>query len=366
MCSDFVLPNGGDLVISGRTLDWETPLYSRLYKVPAGTEFASYAPAGQPVETWKSSYNFVGIQFPLLTLLEEVIRSYEDPPVVDWQHFVCMVDGLNEAGLSAAILWIPGSEFPPVSDTTANLCAFELVTWIVSNYDNTDSLQHDLEGGKINIWAGIPKGQMTMHYAVHDRRGHTLIIEAIDGRLQFYASGPDKPRPPFGAEPTATHVLTNYPPVPWQLKNMYSYINLTPENTAKEVVGQDINGSGLLGLPGDSTPPSRFSRATILTHAMPPQTQTQAGIEQALHVLNRLDVIRGEIRKANEFETPGDYSQWSVVRDHTEAGYYFRTSENLNLRGVLLNALDWQGITSINIDSTDGNWFDDVTSSLNT
>ena len=73
-------------------------------------------------------------------------------------------------------------------------------------------------------------------------------------------------------------VLTNSPEYPWHLVNLRNYVNLRPEPAASvELGGEKLtpvgSGSGLLGIPGDYTPPSRFVRAAfLLNNSRVPQT----------------------------------------------------------------------------------------------
>ncbi|MEH4990380.1 linear amide C-N hydrolase [Enterobacter asburiae] len=60
--------------------------------------------------------------------------------------------------------------------------------------------------------------------------------------------------------------MTNSPFLDWHLTNLHNYVNLHPEDvTPLKIEGTTEhplgNGSEMPGLPGDSTPPSRFVRA---------------------------------------------------------------------------------------------------------
>ena len=61
-------------------------------------------------------------------------------------------------------------------------------------------------------------------------------------------------------------------------------------------------GSGMLGLPGDFTPPSRFVRAVAFSQSgFQPKTEHD-GIIEAFHVLNQFDIPKGAARESEKDE----------------------------------------------------------------
>ena len=78
------------------------------------------------------------------------------------------------------------------------------------------------------------------------------------------------------------------------------------------------NGTGLMGLPGDVTPPSRFVRATVLTQVASTAGSAREAVNQAFHSLDLVSVPRN-------LAASGDYTQWYVVRDHDNLVYYVRS-----------------------------------------
>ena len=93
-------------------------------------------------------------------------------------------------------------------------------------------------------------------------------------------------------------VITNSPTYDWHLTNLRNYLHLSPDARQTMALG-DLNltplgaGSGMLGLPGDYTPPSRFVRATALTaSARPLKTSTDAVFE-AFRILDNFNIPLG-------------------------------------------------------------------------
>ena len=92
-----------------------------------------------------------------------------------------------------------------------------------------------------------------MHWAITDAAGKQIVVEYVGGSLHVYDA-------PLG-------VMTNSPSYDWHLTNLRNYINMRPvawpDMKISGMVLKPIGmGSGMLGLPGDITPPSRFIRAS--------------------------------------------------------------------------------------------------------
>jgi penicillin V acylase-like amidase (Ntn superfamily) len=105
-------------------------------------------------------------------------------------------------------------------------------------------------------------------------------------------------------------------------------------------------GSGMLGMPGDFTPPSRFVRAVAFSQsALPSQTGEDAVIE-AFHILNQFDIPKSAARE-NEKDEHGnvlaDYTVWIAASDLKAKRYYFRTYENSQIRMVDAETEEEQG-----------------------
>ncbi len=135
-------------------------------------------------------------------------------------------------------------------------------------------------------------------------------LDALDGLLDY-------------AEPQdAAHVLTNAPTYDWHLVNLRNDLNLStvgmPSQQVVTANGTAIGqGGGLVGIPGDYTPPSRFVRATFLRHNVP-QPATAAEAAQAIgHVLNNVDIPRGIAQSREGNQLISDYTQWIAIKDLT-------------------------------------------------
>lgn len=59
-------------------------------------------------------------------------------------------------------------------------------------------------------------------------------------------------------------------------------------------------GSGMLGLPGDFTPPSRFVRAVALSQAAEPAADATGSALVAAHILDSFDIAKGFVRSGDD------------------------------------------------------------------
>ena len=174
------------------------------------------------------------------------------------------------------------------------------------------------------------KGVPPLHVAVSDATGKALVIEFADGQMNVYDN-------PFG-------VLTNSPAFPWQLTNLRNYVNLDAADV-KPLVANGVtlpptgHGAGMLGLPADATPPSRFVRTFFNTQNAAPVKDARAALNLALHILNAVDIPQGVDRLSGK-TLVGDYTQWTVVKDLTNRVVSFRSYGDLSPKAIDLKKLD--------------------------
>jgi choloylglycine hydrolase len=126
--------------------------------------------------------------------------------------------------------------------------------------------------------------------------------------------------------------------------------NLTVEDLEPEVenVGPPVQlgsvklepfgqGSGMLGLPGDFTPPSRFVRAVAFSQSVFPSETGRDAVLEAFHILNQFDIPKGTAREHQKDEhgnVLADYTIWTAASDLKGKQYYFRTYENSQIRMI--------------------------------
>ncbi len=183
-------------------------------------------------------------------------------------------------------------------------------------------------------------GPLPLHWTIHDASGGSIVVEYLGGKLHIHDN-------PIG-------VLTNSPPFDWHQNNLRNNINLTNINVdglklgAVEVqpLGQ---GTGLVGLPGDYTPPSRFLKATALAFSALPVATAAEGITLAFHILNAVDIPLGAVAEKTPSKDGSattlsyDKTEWASVYDLQHRIAYFRTYGDLTIRKIDLTQVDFGG-----------------------
>ena len=318
-CTGITLhPKDGSIVF-GRTLEFAMDMKSNIIVVPRGREYVGTASIGkgqgnQPGLRWKTKYGIVG-------------TNAFDMPVT--------LDGLNERGLCVGLFYFPGyAKYNTVkpADFGNTLAPWELGVYLLGTCSNVNEAV--LAAKKVLVGPAVQKDMGIVppaHYIVTDTSSNCVVLEYIEGELKVHAN-------PLG-------VMSNSPSFDWHMTNLSNYVNLTVNNVPQiDVGGKKIpglgQGSGMLGLPGDFTPPSRFVRAVAFAQSAVPVDSAREGVLQAFDILNQFDIPRGAARGIENGHELADYTLWTAVSDLTNRRYYYRTFDNSRIRMVDLKAVD--------------------------
>ena len=104
------------------------------------------------------------------------------------------------------------------------------------------------------------------------------------------------------------------------MTNLRNYINLSSKDVESAKLG-DLAlpafgaGSGLHGMPGDFTPPSRFVRASIFSQSAAPNATADDAVFAAFHILNQFDIPRGSVQNSAVGGTVDEITEWTSVSD---------------------------------------------------
>ena len=316
-CTGITLTAADNSFVLARTVDWSGSEMDNLYVIsPRDHTEQSLLPDGSKGGMkFTSKYGFVGL-------------GMQRPEFI--------VDGTNEAGLSAALFYFPdyGKYVPYSSADNANTLAdFQVVSWILSNFSSIDEVKSAID--TVNV-VNIDPTASTVHWRIAEASGRVVVMEIIDGIPTFYEN-------PLGT-------IANSPEFTWHLTNLDNYINLQSGTIAPTVFGpiklQSLShGTGLLGLPGDFSSPSRFVRASFFKNYSITQPDAAATIKQAFHILNNFDVPFGttQAAKSGTFDMPSA-TQWTIATDITNRKIYYHTMYNRTIRRIDMNTIDFETV----------------------
>ena len=105
------------------------------------------------------------------------------------------------------------------------------------------------------------------------------------------------------------------------------------------------HGSGMLGLPGDFTSPSRFVRATFYQTTAPVLETGFDTVVQAFHILNAFDIPIGTQHARKDIpEGLPSATQFTAVTDQSSMKLYYRTAWNSNIRCIDLLHINFHNV----------------------
>ena len=320
-CTSFVLKAADGTAVYGRTMEWGAfDLNSRLVVVPRGHEFTGHTPDGKAGLTWRGRHGAVA-----LDALEKDL----------------LTDGMNEQGLVVGALYLPGfAKYQPYEPDAAarSLGPGDMASYLLTRFATVDEVRAGLEDVRVVPIPEKALGGITppLHWMVAERSGRAIVVEYLEGRLHVF----DNP----------LRVLTNAPSFDWHMTNLRNYVNLSPVALPGMRL-EDLDftplggGSGLIGLPGDFTPPSRFVRAVAFTQTARRTPDGPETVYEALRILDNFNVPLGASEGSNvqgtALEGMRSSTIWTSVADTGNLVYYYHTQHNRRLRMADLKKIDF-------------------------
>jgi choloylglycine hydrolase len=321
MCTGIRLIAENYTVVNGRTMEFGLDLKSEVMISPRGYSRAGITPQGGQGLTWTANYASVGANAFAMDVL---------------------VDGLNEKGLSAGLFYFPGfAGYMPYrpADADRTLAPWQVVSWMLDQFSSVDEVRAGIETIVVPD-VKLQEHALEAHFVVHDASGACIVIEYVGGRLNVHQN-------PLG-------VITNSPSFDWHMTNLRNYINYSFNNVEPVTLGSvELSpfgqGSGMIGIPGDVTPPSRFLRAAAYSQSVLPSATGPEAVLTAFHILNNFDIPKGSVREKDENDkVVADYTLWTSVNDLGAKQFYFRTHENSQIRMVDLMKMDLDATELVN------------------
>lgn len=318
-CTGITLKAKDGAVVYGRTMEWGSfDLNSQVVVYPRGHKFTAHTPDKKPGVTWKGTFGFVGL---------------------DGLDAEVTLDGMNEKGLAVGGFYHPGfAEYQKYDPQKANECMgpADVIAYLLSTCATVDEAKAAIAKVRVTPVVASAIGMAPpAHYLVTEPNGKAVVIEYLKGELKLFDA-------PLG-------VITNAPAYDWHETNLRNYINLSPVALpGKKIEDLDFKplggGSGMIGLPGDFTPPSRFVRAVAFSKTARPTPTGEETVYELFRILDNFNVPLGAAEGEGEATTKGMRSStiWTTVWDTKNQVLYYHTQNNRRVRKVDLSKIDFR------------------------
>lgn len=297
-CTRTLYVGDGNLVLTGRTLDWDEDMYSNLWVFPAGMK--RNGAAGANSIQWTSRYGSV------------VTSGYE----------AGSADGMNEKGLAANLLYLAESKYGSPTAGRPNLSIVAWPQYVLDSYATVAEAVEALRKEPFTVIAPtLPNGApAALHLSISDPSGDSAIFEYVDGKLVIH----------HGKQYA---VMTNSPVYDQQL--------------ALNDYWKEIGGTTFL--PGTARAADRFVRASFLLSAIPRKTDknfiksvpeqsfTYQAVASVMSVMRSVSVPLG-LTTPNEPNIAS--TLWRTVADQKNLVYYFDSATRPNTFWVSLAKID--------------------------
>jgi choloylglycine hydrolase len=318
MCTSFQLKADDGSVCVARTMEFPDMLGADLTVIPRGVALTSESPGGAGA-TWTTRYGVVGMD------------AVGKP---QW-----LTDGMNEAGLYAGALYMPGfASYPePDADATKNLAVLDAVTFVLTQASTVagafELLATRTVWGPVNAMLGATP---PLHIVLHDATGDAGVVEFEDAAAQY--------------RPNPLGVATNAPYLDWHYDNVRNWLprigaaNPAPIEIRGVTFAPLAQGQGFVGLPGDSGSAGRFLRASAYVATMRVGAGAPDAEQASLHALNNFDIPAGLMTgTAPTGQEQDDQTKWSSISSLSARRYIVRLQSNPTPYVVELDATDFSG-----------------------
>ena len=285
-CTRAVYLGPDGTIVTARSMDWVEETGTDLWAFPRGMK--RDGAAGPTSIKWVSKYGSVVCSF----------------------YGVSSVDGMNEKGLVANVLYLTESDYgkPDGKRPTISIAAW--AQYVLDNYASVTETVNALRDDPFVVIAPtLPGGRPAAgHLAISDPTGDSAIFEYIDGKLVIH-HGKDY------------QVMTNSP--------------VFDEQLALNKYWEQIGGT--IFLPGTVRASDRFARASFYINVIPKTADMFQAVASVFGVIRGISVPLG-------ITTPGQpniaSTYWRTVSDHKNKVYYYDSATSPTVFWVPLAELD--------------------------
>lgn len=288
-CTRVVYHGPNETYLTGRSMDFKDPIISNLWVLPRGMK--RHGAAGSRSVEWTSTYGSL------------VVSGYE----------ISTVDGMNEAGLNANLLWLANASYPEDDGVTPRISLSIWAQYFLDQFATVEDAVSHARAMPVQVVSGEVPGRpgslAPLHLSLSDATGDSAILEWIDGKLHIH----------HGRE---FRVMTNEP----------SY----DEQLAITRYWSGVDGRTFL--PGTNRAPDRFVRANFYADAVTQSEDPRVAAAAVFSIVRNVSVPYGfSLPDAPNLST----TRWRVVADHKNKLFYAESATSPNVFWVDLKRLDF-------------------------
>lgn len=290
-------------------------------------------------QDFEQEFEYAGMKIPSGTSIESTYTPFITKCAVmgvAWAKDVhknpVILDGINEYGICGGSFYFDHF-FRYVSKKEIDdsnkiaLRGEELVTWILTQYRSLDEIINSLNSdlGIVNEPGPMMGMSVPQHAVFSDETGRSIVVEpSISNGFKIFEN--------------TVGVFTNAPTFDWHLNNLKAHLErstnrkyLYDNNEAVNNVGLDENISGLLDIPSDYKPESRFLRAAYAKLMSMPVDDENA-INEVFQLLSMENTPKGVLRISVDDEMLVPWTQYTSAYDISNKDLYAFSYDNHNLK----------------------------------
>jgi penicillin V acylase-like amidase (Ntn superfamily) len=316
VCTRILWNDNGVAVVTSRTVDWPVPTDPVLTVFPRGSVHDGGV-AGEERVAEGNSACWASVYGTLVTTF----------------YGVATVDGVNERGLAAHLLYLSETDFGPRNPAVPGVHAG---LWGQFALDQAADVGEalDLLAGPQVVMMEARGTKATVHLALEDAAGDSAIIEYLDGKAVVH-HGPQY------------KIMTNDPSYEEQLKLLAELDFSRP--------------SCDMPLPGNVNARDRFQRASYFCALLPSPQDDREAAAGVLAIARNVSVPFGA-----PYDDFGVYNtEYRTVCDLTSRRYFFEFTTAPNVIWADLDRLDFeQGAPVMTLDPADVNLAGEVSAAF--
>ncbi|MHC9533504.1 linear amide C-N hydrolase [Dellaglioa sp. L3N] len=309
MCTGIELISNQGNPYWGRTQDFEQQFEYSGVKIPVGYKFSStFTP-------FITKINVMGIVWA-----EDIHTS----PV--------LLDGINDYGICGGSFYFDHNylyaETKKIrAQSKIAIRGEELCTWILTHYKSLDeiitSVNKDI--GITNEIGPMMNMSVPQHCVFQDETGRSIVVEpSVKDGFKIFEN--------------TLGIFTNAPTFDWHLTNLKHQLEKTTERkysyTNNELITPinfDETAGGLLSIPMDYKPESRFLRASI-SKLLSVTVNDDNALNQIFQLLTTVNTPKGVLRIKQDVSTIVAWTQYTSGYDIKNKILYAFTYNNRNMQ----------------------------------